>query len=99
STYGFPGAPFGVFDGGTVGNLTITPKFMLLTSNTSVLSAGLGVNTPTGGDTNLQFDGNLFTVHNQAVHLLPFVAYSTAPGDVAFLQAFAQLDLATNGNP
>jgi len=98
SSFGFPGAPFAVFDGGTLGNLTVTPKFMLLANDTSVLSAGLGINTPTGDDTSVEFNGSLLTVNNQAVHLLPFVGFAFAPGDVAFLQAFAQLDLATNGN-
>jgi hypothetical protein len=98
SSFGFPGAPFGVFDGGTLGNLTVTPKFMLLSSETTVFSAGMGVNTPTGDDTTIVIDGNLLTVRNEAVHLLPFIAYTSAPGDIAFFQAFAQLDLATNGN-
>ena len=39
-----------------------------------------------------------FTVHNQAVHLMPYAGFLRAPDRRYFYQGFIQCDIPTNGN-
>ena len=84
--------------GGNVGNLTITMKRLWCQTACSALSVGIGVNVPTGDDVIGTTDLADFTVKNEAVHLLPFIAYLSAPNDRVFFHSFLQLDIAANGN-
>jgi hypothetical protein len=98
SSMGLAGAPFGV-DNGRLGNLLIAVKHMLLVTDASVLSAGLGVDFPTGGDSSLNLNGTEFTFVNRAFHFLPFIGFQTLPGERCFLNGFLQLDAAAGGIP
>jgi hypothetical protein len=98
SSMSFAGAPFGV-DNGRLGNLMVAAKHMLLVTDASVLSAGLGVDFPTGGDSSLNFNSTEFTFVNRAFHFLPFVAFQTLPNDRCFLNGFLQMDAAAGGIP
>jgi hypothetical protein len=101
---------FGI-SGGTTGNLAVIIKRLIYESDTTAVSIGLGIDTPTGN--NVQGYGSIidfptppyvqqkftyFTVHNDAVHLLPYIGFVRAPTSRFFYQGFAQLDIPTNGN-
>jgi hypothetical protein len=84
--------------GGQVGNLAVIVKRLIYKSDTMAACVGLGIDTPTGSDV----AGNVlvtdFTVHNDAVHLLPYVGLLHKPSERFFWQGFLQLDVAANGN-
>jgi hypothetical protein len=93
---------FGV-SGGRVGNLSILAKRLLLAGDCAALSAGLGIDVPTGSEALVDLP-NLpvpyqVTLQNQAVHLMPFLALLGAPDDMLFYHGFLQVDVPTNGNP
>jgi hypothetical protein len=87
-------------DEGNLGDLTIILKRLLFDCNNTAISAGLGITTPTGND--LEVELPLLTtrlvVHNDAVHLLPFVGVLSAHGERLFFQGFAQVDVSLNGD-
>ncbi len=93
-------SPDYVMDSGRVGNLTIILKSLLLVCDDYAVTAGLGIDTPTGSDVSgaLPLLGGAFRVDNTAVHLLPFLGVAWAPNDLYFMQFFTQFDIATNGN-
>jgi hypothetical protein len=93
--------------GGNIGNLAVIIKRSLYESDTAAVAIGLGIDTPTGSDVQGYASAvntpslakfNYFTVHNDAVHLLPFAGFVRAPNDRFFYQGFAQIDIGTNGN-
>jgi len=86
--------------GGSVGDLAVTLKRVLRESDDSAIVAGLGINVPTGSDARGSFPlaFTTFTVHNQAVHLSPFVGFSARQTDRRFHHGFVQLDIPCNGN-
>jgi hypothetical protein len=95
--YGLSAPGFAV-DGGNVGNLAIALKRAVAASDTMVLAAGLGIDTPTGSDIDARVGTTRITVHNDAVHLLPFVGVLGVPTDRVFYHGFFQLDVPTGGN-
>ncbi len=88
-------------EGGRVGNLWIGLKRSLWASEWLAASAGLGIDTPTGSDATSQTfsPAKVYTVHNEAVHLAPFVGFLAAPDDRLFCHGFLQVDVPANGNP
>jgi len=84
--------------GGSVGNLTILMKQLLLLTDSSALAVGLGINTPTGDNVIASVNGDVFSIRNDSVYLMPFVGFQSAPTDRFFYQGFMQWDFATNGN-
>lgn len=85
--------------GGTVGNFSVIAKRLFYTTDNFAVSAGLGLNLPTGSDANGAVVDVDWRVKNEAVHYLPFVGVAGTPADEFFYQAFAQLDIAGTGNP
>lgn len=87
-------------DNGTVGNLTLTLKRLLYQSEDMALAAGLAVTSPTGNDTDFNIGNGTarVTIENQAVHLLPYLGLLMTPSEDWFVNAFAQVDVATNPN-
>lgn len=88
-------------DQGELGNIYAATKVLLCSSNTTVVSAGLGANFPTADD--LQFRNTngreLVRVENRSVHLLPYLAAAWTEDDGGwFAQSFLQLDYDVNGN-
>jgi hypothetical protein len=85
-------------DSGNVGNLSMFLKGLLYKDESLAISSGLGIGLPTGSDsvTSTQFDQ--LTVQNQAIHLMPFLAFTAAPNEDWFFQAFTQIDFAASGN-
>lgn len=87
----------------SVGDLVVTLKALLYADESQAFALGLAVNTPTGEDLDVTLPnsgvaGNSFTLSNDAVHLIPFLAYQAAPTDDFFFNGFLQLDTPTNDN-
>ncbi len=87
----------------TVGDLVVTLKGLLYSNESQAVAFGLAVNTPTGNDLRVSLpnsgDGGAeLTVSNNAVHLIPFLAYQAAPNDDFFFNSFLQVDTPTNDN-
>ncbi len=85
-------------EGGSVGNLQVTLKRLLASGEYGALAAGLAIDAPTGADVNGQFLTTNFTVHNEALHLAPYIGFLRVPNDRFFWQGFLQVDVPTNGN-
>ncbi|MCH7729769.1 MAG: hypothetical protein IH991_25365 [Planctomycetes bacterium] len=83
---------------GAFGNIAVIFKRMLWETDNRAISAGLGFDLPTGSDVEGLAGRQPFVIHNEAVHLQPFVGFTCARSDVVFFHGFFQLDLATNSN-
>jgi hypothetical protein len=86
------------------GNLVLTYKQIIRPLDDGIVTAGIGIGLPTADD-QLLFNRNevapllLMKVHNDAVHLMPFIAFMRQPSDKLSIQGFAQVDFATSANP
>ena len=103
SSFDFVGNPanpneFSTF-GGKVGNLAIIPKLLLSESEDTAISAGLGIELPTGDDVVGRAFGGEFRFSNEAVHLSPFAAIMHQSSERLFWLGFLQFDLVASGNP
>lgn len=85
----------------SVGDLVVTFKGLLYADDSQAVALGLAVNTPTGSDVTVNLPtGSVsdFTLKNDAVHLIPFLAYQAAPTEDFFFNGFLQFDTPTNSN-
>ena len=82
------------------GNIHFTLKRVLKQNKYFVSTLGLGIDLPTADDFSLGLsDGTeLVTVDNEALHLVPFLAFLYTPNDRFFAHAFFQFDFDVNGN-
>ena len=87
------------YDGGTVGNLLITTKTIIYEADTFLMSAGLGVNAPTGDDATIRVNSTVAKIDNSALYLSPFVGSLWRPSDEWFVMSFSQIQVSTNGDP
>lgn len=91
------------FDGvraesGQLGNLAAILKWVVYQTDASSYAVGLGLDLPTGSDAQVDFFGSTL-LHNDAVHLSPYVAMLIAPDESRhFFHGFLQLDVPLNGN-
>jgi hypothetical protein len=85
-------------ESGSVGNLQVTLKRLLAMGDFGAVAAGLAIDAPTGSDVIGQFQTTSFAMHNEAVHLAPYVGFLRVPNDRFFWQGFLQVDVPTNGN-
>lgn len=86
-----------------VGDLVVTLKGLLYSDESQAVALGLAINTPTGNDLHVSLpnsgnNGAELTVSNNAVHLIPFLAYQAAPTDDFFFNSFLQIDTPANDN-
>ena len=86
------------------GNLVLTYKQIIRPLDDGIVTAGIGVGLPTANDQFLFNQGAanpilLMKVHNDAVHLMPFIAFMRQPNENLMIQGFAQVDFATTRNP
>jgi hypothetical protein len=88
----------GAVHGGEVGNLAIIFKRVLYENDATVFSAGVGVAMPTGDDVRVETALTRYTLHNEAVYLLPYLAVIRNADDLFFWHGFLQLDVPTEGN-
>lgn len=81
------------------GNVTTYFKGLLYASPEMALSTGLGVQLPTGPDTEVFLSGQeMFKIANRSVHLMPFLAATYTPGTRFYAQGLLQFDIDANGN-
>ena len=86
-------------NGSEVGNLSTVLKVLLASDRNYAIAAGLGIDTPTGGDTRLTFPStDTLILRNDAVHLAPFLGFLFAQDGGLTHQAFLQVDVPTNPN-
>ncbi len=85
------------FSSGNWGNLGLILKRMLYETDRTALSAGLGIDLPTGSELEMHMLQTNFRWGNQAVHLVPYLGFVQTPNDRLFYQGFAQVDVPTNG--
>lgn len=90
---------FSIQSDGEFGNVALIGKLQLVKTRHRVISTGIAVQLPTGGDISGEFDGNAFTIENDAVVISPFLAFASA-SDCSnwFWQGFAQTDYYAKGN-
>lgn len=90
----------GAFDASNAefGNLAFAFKGLLIDRGDFLLTAGLGVQTPTADDIILKSDGTeIYRLQNKQVRLLPYLATLHTRGDWMW-QNWVQVDVAANGN-
>jgi len=81
------------------GNLSMALKFLAWRRENLAISGGLGLNLPTAPEAIVSANGQrLFTVKNQATHLLPYGAALWTPTERTYVQGFLQVDVAANGD-
>ena len=82
----------------TIGDLGIIAKAMLLNTETTVISTGVGLQLPTGADLAGTDGTRTFLIDHDALYVSPFLAWLAAPNDNWFIQGFVQLDVAVQGD-
>jgi hypothetical protein len=85
------------FEGDRAGNLAVIVKRLLFRTETSAGCVGLAIDTPTADGFQARFLSTDLTVHNDAVHLMPYVGLLNTPSERLFFQAFLQVDVPTVG--
>lgn len=82
-----------------IGNFTLISKFALWRTESLLVSAGLGIGTPTAQDTRLSIGGvDLLEVRNETVQIQPFMGALYRWNDDWSFQAYMQLDVAAGGD-
>ncbi|QEG37346.1 hypothetical protein [Bythopirellula goksoeyrii] len=83
------------------GNLALISKFLLTSTDTCALAAGLGLAVPTADDmeVNLSNGTELIEVENDSTHLLPYIAALYTPErSNTFVLSYLTLDFDSTGN-
>ena len=80
------------------GDIVLAVKTILLTTERTIYSGGLGVSLPTGPNAEITFLGETLFLDNEAVHLSPYLGALHRPNDRLFLQGFLQFNFDLNGN-
>ena len=85
--------------GGNVGNLAMILKRLLYRTETRAVSAGLGIDAPTGSGVRglLPDPGVAYRIDNDSIHLMPYLGFVAAPG-MWFYHGSIQFDVPINGN-
>jgi hypothetical protein len=83
---------------GAVGNVSLILKQLLYADDYGSIAAGLGIETPSGDDTQARVNTARYTIENDAVHLHPWLGFLSQPDGEFFLNGFAHLDVPLNGN-
>ncbi|PQO46900.1 hypothetical protein [Blastopirellula marina] len=96
---GGPASPtlYGV-QGNSVGNMNLILKRLLFAEEGFALSAGLGLEIPTGSSGDVVYGPVFASLDSQAVHFVPYVAMTKRSGNW-FGHAFTQIDVASQGDP
>lgn len=84
-----------------MGDVTATLKAMFYQSESTALSAGMGMSFPTSDDISLRLSSGVesLRIDHRSVHVMPFVGGVYTPNDRFFGQWIAQVDVATNPDP
>jgi hypothetical protein len=86
------------YDVKNLGDVALFYKRLLYRDETTAMTAGMGLGLPTSPDVTGRLNGDEFTINTDAIHLMPFIGFMTAPNDDWFFQSYLQLDFATTGN-
>jgi hypothetical protein len=86
------------YDVKNFGDVSLFYKRLLYRDETTAMTAGLGLGLPTAPDVNGRIYDDSFTINTDAIHLMPFIGFLTAPNDDWFFQSYLQFDFATTGN-
>lgn len=90
---------FGVgYDVETIGNLVVSLKTLLSSTEDHAVAMGLAVTVPTASDLDIDLAGDELEIRNEAVHLLPYFAVQLTPDDNWFFHLFGQFDSAASSN-
>ena len=84
-----------------VDNLTVIYKYLLDVGgmgDTGSAVTGIGINIPSGDDTEGSFADTTFEIQNETLHLMPYIGFLGAE-DATFFHMFIQLDVVPKGNP
>lgn len=81
----------------SVGNLNVLLKRLLYADGGGAVSAGLGIETPTGSEGVITYNNITAILDPRATHFVPFVAVAQR-GERWFGQGFMQLDVASHGD-
>ena len=83
------------------GNVSVTPKLLVLQQQTWAFSIGMSIFLPTASDLKVTwYDGTrIIDVENQSVNLAPFLGFLWVPNGRFYLQSFLQYSIDTNGCP
>lgn len=76
-----------------VGNLSVILKHVISEDQNYLMSAGVGVSIPTAGDVTGNLGHVNYTVRNETLNLVPFVAVLFSPRNNVFLQLHSQIDI------
>ncbi|WP_145048742.1 hypothetical protein [Lignipirellula cremea] len=90
-------AGFGV-ESNSLGNLNLLLKRLMYADECRAFSVGVGLELPTGSSGAITYGALHATVDSQAVHVVPYAAYTERSGRW-FGHAFAQLDIAAGSDP
>jgi hypothetical protein len=83
-----------------LGNIMLTFKSLLYTSEQWAFSGGMAVGLPTGDDTSVSLAGReLIRIENESVILQPFLAAGWQPNDRLFSQSWFSYSFDTSGSP
>ena len=82
-----------------VGDLSLFAKGLLYADDSVSLLAGLGVGLPTADDVRAQILNVPIVLENDAVHLLPYLAFLSYPTENWFFQGYLQGDFTASGIP
>jgi hypothetical protein len=87
---------------GSIGNLTMYLKGLMLSDDISAFATGVGIGLPTGSDVDVTRTvgptTESLTIQNESVTLMPFVASTMSLSDRWFLQSFGQILFVTSGD-
>ncbi|MFG0290361.1 MAG: hypothetical protein ACF8CQ_19435 [Rhodopirellula sp. JB044] len=79
---------------GEFGNLQMSLKSLLYSSDTCMIGGGLSLSVPTADDLNIA----TVEIKNETVYLAPFLGFVNTPCEDWFFQGFMQSDFALGGN-
>jgi hypothetical protein len=79
--------------GGTVGNLSVILKHVLAENSNYLISGGMGLSVPTARDVTGNLSQVDYSIQNETVNLVPFLAVLFAPQNNMFIQFHSQIDI------
>lgn len=75
------------------GNLSVIYKHVLAENQNYLVSGGLGLSIPIAGDVKGNLANVNYTITNETLNVIPFLAVLAAPTDQLFFQLHTQLDI------
>ena len=89
-------------NGSELGNLAVSMKCLLTSSETSALAGGITCDFPTGESSSVRINGDtaplMFSATNEAFHLAPFLGFLFAQGENITHQGFLQVNVPAGSN-